>query len=212
MPQTIGVDAPFKERRDDSLSYGVFRINVDSLTAAVRHEASDELTASSSFRQVIAVRGDSQFRLRRNAQRWARLVRRSSLNWSPDGSVKLVAGAARSHVALKQFINLRRYRDRLAGSATGRTVPAFSSTPRFDLAEDDVDCRLALSARPPDETGALTATSFVVPVDFDGSFDAWLPKVSLAYDVTSDLTIGAMVAKSVQSGRHDDTDRHLATG
>ena len=38
MPQTVGVTAPFRERRDQSPIYGIFRINVDSLTAALRHD------------------------------------------------------------------------------------------------------------------------------------------------------------------------------
>ncbi len=118
MPQTIGVDAPFEERRDDSVDYGVFRINVDSLTAAVRHEASDELTAS-----FILSAGDSSARrlaipdfgeTRNEGRDWSG---EAALNWSPDASYKLVAGAARNRVALKQFINLRQ------AIGIGRPVP-----------------------------------------------------------------------------------------
>ena len=202
LPQTIGVDAPFDERRDDSVNYGVFRINVDSLTAAVRHEASDALTAS-----FILSAGDSSARrlaipdfgeTRNDGRDWSA---EAAVNWSPDAPYKLVVGAARSRVALKQFINLRQvsgsvgqFRDRQTG--TGLFVDAsVSITPKTTLTaglryQHDRQVR----------TGALTATSFVVPIDFAGSFEAWLPKVSLAYDVTSNLTIGAMAQKAYNPG------------
>jgi outer membrane receptor protein involved in Fe transport len=61
--------------------------------------------------------------------------------------------------------------------------------------------------------GALTATSFVIPVDFLGTFDAWLPKFTFAYDITPRVRVGAIVQKAynpggttvrVDTGRPDD--------
>ena len=202
MPQTIGVDAPFDERRDDSVGYGTFRINVDSLTASVRHEASDELTAS-----LIVSAGDSSARrlavpdfgeTRNDGRDWSV---EAALNWSPDAPFKLVAGAARNRVALEQFINLRllsgsvgRFRDRQNG--TGLFVDAtISIAPKVTM-NAGVRYQHDRQVR----RGALTATSFVVPVDFDGTFDAWLPKISLSYDVTPELLIGAMAQKAYNPG------------
>lgn len=37
-------------------------------------------------------------------------------------------------------------------------------------------------------------------VDYDESFDAWLPKLSLSYDVNADTTVGAMVSKGYNPG------------
>jgi outer membrane receptor protein involved in Fe transport len=48
--------------------------------------------------------------------------------------------------------------------------------------------------------GALTADSFTVPVDFIGTFDAWLPKLTFAYDVRPDLRVGAMIQKAYNPG------------
>jgi outer membrane receptor protein involved in Fe transport len=48
--------------------------------------------------------------------------------------------------------------------------------------------------------GTLTANSFVVPVDFVGAFDAWLPKFTFAYDVTPKLRVGAMAEKAYNPG------------
>ena len=47
-------------------------------------------------------------------------------------------------------------------------------------------------------TGMATFAS--VPLDYDEVFDAWLPKVSIAYDVTDDVTIGALVNRGYNPG------------
>ena len=56
-PQVVGVTAPFGERRDEGGVYGIFRINVDSLTASVRHEVDANLTAN-----LLFTGGDSKAR------------------------------------------------------------------------------------------------------------------------------------------------------
>lgn len=202
MPQTVGVDAPFDERRDDSVGYGVFRINVDSLTAGIRHEASDELTANlmltagDSLSRRLAIQDFGQ--TRNDGRDWSA---EAVLNWAPEGPFSLVAGASHTHVALKQFINLQllsgsigRFRDWQDGTglfadATFALAPNVTMTAGMRYQRDRQK-----------RVGALTATSFVVPIDFVGIFDAWLPKVSLSYDVTPDLRVGAMAQKAYNPG------------
>jgi outer membrane receptor protein involved in Fe transport len=202
MPQTIGVDAPFEERRDDSVGYGVFRINVDSLTASVRHEASDALTAtlnlsagdSSARRLAVPDFGET----RNDGRDWSA---EAVLNWAPEGQFSLVAGAAHSHVELKQHINLQ-----LLSGSIGRFRDWQDGTGLFADATIEVAPKVTLTAGiryqrdRQKRQGALTATSFVVPVDFVGLFEAWLPKVTLAYDVSPDLRVGAMVQKAYNPG------------
>ena len=95
MPQTVGVDAPFDKRRDDSAEYGVFRINVDSLTAGIRHEASDDLTANlmltagNSKARRLAIRDFGQ--TRNDGRDWSA---EAVFNWSPDGTA---AAGRRAH-------------------------------------------------------------------------------------------------------------------
>ena len=202
MPQTVGIDAPFRERRDDTVGYGVFRINVDSLTAGIRHEASDNLTAN-----LMLTAGDSSARrlaipdfgqTKNNGRDW---TAETVFNWSPEGRFSLVAGASHSHIKLKQFINLQllsgsigRFRDWQDGTglfadATFALAPNVTMTAGMRYQRDRQK-----------RVGALTATSFVVPIDFVGIFDAWLPKVSFSYDVTPDLRIGAMAQKAYNPG------------
>ena len=202
MPQTVGVDAPFRKRRDDTVGYGVFRIDVDSLTAEIRHEASDELmtsvvlTAGDSSSRRLAIRNFGQ--TLNDGRDWSA---EAVLNWAPDGPFSLVAGASHSHIALKQFINLQ-----LLSGSIGRFRDWQDGTGLFADATLAIAPRVTLSAGVryqrdrQKRQGALTATSFVVPIDFVGVFDAWLPKVTMAYDVTPGLRIGAMVQKAYNPG------------
>ncbi len=202
MPQVIGLDAPFEERRDDSVGYGVFRINVDSLTASVRHEASNALTAT-----VILSAGDSRARrlaipdfgeTRNDGRDWSA---EAVLNWAPAATFSLVAGAAHTHVELKQHINLQ-----LLSGSIGRFRDWQDGTGLFADATIAIAAKLMMTAGVryqrdrQKRQGALTATSFVVPVDFVGLFEAWLPKVTLAYDVSPGVRVGAMVQKAYNPG------------
>jgi len=49
-------------------------------------------------------------------------------------------------------------------------------------------------------SGILDAGILAIPLDFDKTFDAWLPKVSLAYEFSPDLTAGLLVQKAYNPG------------
>jgi outer membrane receptor protein involved in Fe transport len=51
-----------------------------------------------------------------------------------------------------------------------------------------------------DRQGRLGPESFGGAIDFDRSFAAWLPKVSLAYDLTSQVTAGVVVQRAYNPG------------
>jgi outer membrane receptor protein involved in Fe transport len=202
MPQIVGVDAPFRERRDDTVGYGVFRINVDSLTAGIRHEASNELaanlmfTAGDSVSRRLAIRDFGQ--TRNDGRDWSA---EAVVNWSPKGPFALVAGASHSHVALKQFINLQ-----LLSGSIGSFRDWQDGTGLFADATVELAPKVTMTAGVryqrdrQKRQGALTATTFIVPIDFVGVFNAWLPKATLSYDVTPDFRIGAMVQKAYNPG------------
>ena len=53
------------------------------------------------------------------------------------------------------------------------------------------------------DTQQRVGTSALIPgtrLDFDGTFDAILPKASIAYDVTEDVTVGALVTRGYNPG------------
>lgn len=201
-PQIVGVTAPFGERRDESGSYGVFRINVDSLTSTIRHQIGSNLTAN-----ILVTAGDSKTRrlaapglgqTRIDGRDWSA---EAIVDWSPKDPLRIVGGISHAHVALKQFIDL----SRLSG-AIGRFRDWQDGTGIF------ADAEIALTSRATatvgiryqrdrqERRGALAADTFSIPVDFIGEFDAWLPKLTFAYDVTSRLRLGALVQKAYNPG------------
>jgi iron complex outermembrane receptor protein len=201
-PQIVGVTAPFSERRDEENGYGVFRVNVDSLTAAVRHEISSELTAN-----LVLTAGDSSARrfaladfgeTTNDSRDWSG---EAIFNWASDGLISAIAGVSRSHVSLKQFINLKR----LSGSI-GRFRDWQDGTGIFADAAIELSSRASMTAGiryqrdRQERRGALTANTFVIPVDFIGTFEEWLPKVTFAYDLTPQLRVGAIVQKAYNPG------------
>lgn len=201
-PQTVGVSAPFRERRDEAVGYGLFRINVDSLTADIRHQVGRHLTAA-----MLLTTGDGKAerfaipgfgRTRSDSRDWSA---EALFDWTPGTSWRVVGGISRTHVELKQFINLS-----LLSGSIGRFRDWQDGTGLFADAEYKLSPRATVTAglryqrdRQKRE-GALTADSFSVPVDFIGTFDAWLPKLTFAYDLTSSLRVGAMVQKAYNPG------------
>ena len=201
-PQTVGVDAPFRRRRDDDAAYGVFRINVDSLTAAVEHElaanlvANAVLTGGNSSARRLAIPGFGQ--ASNNGRDWSA---EAVLNWNPDGPFRIVGGVSHRHAALKQHINLS-----LLSGAIGRFRDWQDGTGIFADATFALSPRITASAGVryqrdrQTRTGALTADTFDIPVDYLGKFDAWLPKFTIAYDVSPTFRVGALVQKAYNPG------------
>jgi len=202
MPQTVAVDAPFRDRKDNDPGYGVFRINVDSLTAQLRQEVNDELDANFTL-----TAGDSSARrlappdfgeTRNKGRDWSA---DAVVTWTPDGPFSLVAGASHGHVKLKQFINLKRlqgsvgrFRDWQDGTGI------FADLTYVPAPKVTVSAGVRYQRDRQERQGALTATAFVVPADFIGTFDAFLPKVTVAYDVSPDLRVGGMIQKAYNPG------------
>ena len=201
-PQIVGITPPLRKRRDEQGGYGVFRINVDSLAGIIRHEASPDLTTSlqltggDSKTRRLAIAGLGQTRI--DGRDWSG---EALVNWSPQESLKIVGGVSRSHVALKQFIDLSllsgsigRFRDRQ------NNMGVFGDLSFAPLPHATVTAGIRYQRDRQNRQGALTATTFEVPVDFVGMFDAWLPKLTFAYDVAPDLRLGAMVQKAYNPG------------
>lgn len=200
-PQVVGLTAPFRKRRDESGLYGTFRINVDSLTAAVRHDAGDLtanaiVTAGDSLAKRLAFPGLGQSRI--EGRDWSvEMV----ANWSPNGPVRLLGGASHRHLALDQFIDLSllsgigRFRDRQDGSGTfGEAI--VSLAPRATLTAG-----LRYQRDSQRRTGSLAAASgSSIDLDYDRTFHAWLPKLSFAYDFTPEFRAGLLVQRAYNPG------------
>jgi len=199
-PQIVQITQPFRKRRDESGFYGTFRINVDSLTAAVRHESGDVvanvlLTAGDSLSRRLAYPGFGQ--TTNDGRDWSG---EAVLNWAPAGPFRVTGGLSHTQVRLKQFIDLSlrsmigSFRDiqdgtGLFGEATYELTRGAKFTAGIRYQRDRQQ-----------RSGILDAGILAIPLDFDKTFDAWLPKVSLAYEFSPDLTAGLLVQKAYNPG------------
>jgi iron complex outermembrane recepter protein len=201
-PQTVGVTAPFRERRDEFGGYGVFRVKVDSLTASLRQEVATGLTANvlltggRSNARRYAIPGFGETRTR--ARDWSG---EAVLNWKGDGPLSAVGGISHLHVGLRQSINLS-----LLSGLRGNFRDAQDGTGLFGEASLKLASRATVTAGlryqqdRQQRQGALVTTAFSVPADFTGKFRAWLPKVSFSYDVSRNWRAGILVQKAYNPG------------
>ncbi len=199
-PQVVPVTVPFHERRDADGFYGTFRVNVDSLTAAMRHEAGQfttnvTLTAGNSLSQRLAYPGYGQARIK--GRDWSG---EAVVNWAGDGPLRAVGGASHTHLALRQFIDLSligalgRFHDAQDGSGV------FGELNATILPGTVVTAGIRYQQDRQNRSGALTTPHGDISLDFDRTFRAWLPKLSLAYDFTPAVRAGILVQKAYNPG------------
>ena len=200
-PQIVGLTFPFRARRDQGGFYGTFRINVDALTATAHqplasHLAADVVvTAGDSDTRRLAFPGLGQADIK--GRDWSA---EAVLNWSPDGPLRAVGGVSRTHLKLRQFIDLSRL------SGIGRFQDAQDSTGVFGEASLTVlpDATLTAGLRYQQDrqkrSGTLGTAAQSIPLDFDRTFHAWLPKLSFAYDFSPAVRAGVLVQRAYNPG------------
>jgi outer membrane receptor protein involved in Fe transport len=196
-PQIVGIGPPFRERRDPGGFYGTFRLNVDALTATAHQPLADDITAD-----VIVTGGVSDARrlafpglgqTKNRARDWSA---EATVNWSPEGSVKVVGGASHTHLTQRQIIDLSvlsgigRFRDEQDGTGVfGEATINFM--PRATL---------TVGMRYQQDRQVRQGTFAAIPLDYDRTFHAWLPKLSLAYDVSPAVRGGVLVQRAYNPG------------
>ncbi len=201
MPQLEGVVAPFEARSDPTPGYGVFSITADSLTATLDHAAAPALdsTTTLSYGEVGVIRF-APTGLGQSTTRSRDFSAESVFRWHPDGPLRLLAGLQHSRSRLDQSIDLS------AVLGPGEFVDAQSSLGFFGEAVLQPSSRLGLTAGlryqrdRQDRRGGFGAANFALPVDFDRTFDAWLPKIALRYAVTPGLNVGVLLQRAFNPG------------
>ena len=124
----------------------------------------------------------------------------SVLRWTPDGPVSAIMGASYRHAGLRQEIDLSqlsgvgRFNDDqdafgLFGEVTWSLTPKLHLTAGLRYQRD--------SQR---RTGALAADDGPIDLDYNRTFHAWLPKLSIAYDVADALRVGLLVQRAYNPG------------
>ena len=200
-PQIEGIRPPFERRQDPIDGYGTFHTRVDAMTASLAYEGGRGLALD-----TVLTRGDS------HATRFAPpglgqsrihsedFSLEAVANWTPEGAMKLVAGASYYHSGLRQFIDLSqlagigRFRDRQASSGLFGEM-SLNLVPRTTLTAG-IRYQRDRQVR----EGALGTRTGSIPLDYRQSFEAWLPKLSLAYDVSPHWRSGILLQRAYNPG------------
>lgn len=200
-PQINGVRRPFRARKDPSATYGVFRTRIDAVTTDLTVPIADRLdgTATVSLGDTrsrrFAPTGLGQARIRnRDASAEARL------NWRPSPSIRASGGVHYLRTKLDQQIDITR-----VGLGIGEFKDVQRSRGLFGEVEATTE-RLTVTAGlryqvdRQDRSGFTGLPNAPVPLDFEKKFDALLPKLSVAYDLSDDIRAGLLVQRAYNPG------------
>jgi len=200
-PQIEGVKAPFEQRRDPSPIYGSFLTNVDAVSATFGWQLSPRLQAT-----AIVAYGDSLIRrlarpgLGRSGTRMTDLSGETVVRWQPSERLRLLGGVHLLDTRLEQELDLASligtgsFTDDQAsfglfGEAALQAMPQIEITTGARY-QSDRQVRL----------GAIGNAFQTLGIDYDGSFEAWLPRLTLTYSPSRDVRLGVMVQRAYNPG------------
>ena len=202
MPGSELIRGPdFRKRQDHSGFASIFRTNVDALTANVGYEFSPAVTAS-----AVVSRGYSNVRrfgllglgqTRIGVKDW---FGETVIRWSPDGPLALVGGVSHARQHLRQHI------EPLLFFGEGQFDDSQRGTGLFGEAQIALWPKASLTAGvryqqdSQRRVGAFGSGNSATDLDFKGTFKAWLPKISLAYDITPSVRAGVLVQRAYNPG------------
>jgi len=200
-PQGEFAEPPYRERRDEHYNIGYILSEVDSLTTLVSYDLSSELQSRTTLSwgkthyQRLAPVGFGQTNVHGNDRSLE-----SVLDWKPAGNVSAIGGIAYQRFKLDQFIDLHAaqfgvgtFTDEqpsagIFGEVTWHPVPRLSVIAGARYQSDRKR-----------REGVMTVTP-VLPLDYDKTSHAFLPKLSIAYDVSDDTRIGVLAQRAYNPG------------
>ncbi len=204
MPQIEGIEAPYKERRNPNATYGIFEINVDSLTGRFAYQPAGgfEARATLSYGNADVRRyptpglGDVVVDARDFSVE-------PVIAWRAPSGLSLSGGLHYTRATLDQTIDLTALTSVLGrgsffdvqnslglfGEGTVPIIPGLSLTTGLRYQQDRQM-----------RQGALTGSRLNLELDYDRTFTVWLPKVSLAWDISPSLRVGALAQRASNPG------------
>ncbi len=191
----------FEDRQDPLPTYGVFNTNVDSLTGVLDFELAPTLKSRTTLswgdaaivRYALPGLGQTQTHSRDFSAE-------SVLNWTPEQPVQLLGGANYLATHLDQFINLSAVLGEGSFNDQQDSLGLFGEIAFRPLAGLSVTAGLRYERDSQDRQGLLGKPGTQFPVDFDQTFDAWLPRVSAAYDIAHGFKIGVLIQRAFNPG------------
>ena len=200
-PQIEGVRQPFEQRRDPLATYGVFRTNIDSLTANLRLQATRDiefattLSAGDAHSRRFAPRGLGETSI--NARD---LSLESSVDWRPVGHLRLRGGLHFHRARLDQLIDVSRLYGIGEFDDLQNSLGLFGETEVVIAGRTRISAGLRYQEDRQQRQGRVTAQGAVHRLSYDESFSDWLPKVSLTHELSDDLSIGVLVQRAYNPG------------
>jgi outer membrane receptor protein involved in Fe transport len=211
-PQFEAVAFPFEKRSSPvpERTVGVMKTNVNSITATLALPLSNSLSA-----QSIVSHGDGLIRrfglpgLGNTRVDTSDYSGETILRWQVGSALKIVGGVHHATLRQRQAIDITGLRigvgsfaDRqrstgLFGEVNWRPRPRLSVTAGLRRQQDAQD-----------RAGQVGPVGPGITVDYGRRFGAWLPKLSLAYDVATDVTLGVLAQRAFNPG---GTTVNLAT-
>lgn len=210
-PQGEAARRPFSDRRDLPCICGYFRDTVDSASALVTYpltsalESRTTLARGTTFFRRFAVHGFGETQIHGRD----RSVE-SVLQWQPGGSLEAIGGIALQRNDLDQAIDLtvtpfgtgvfddRQDSRGFFGEITWRAAPRLSLTGGLRY-QSDRKRRTGVLHTKPD-----------LPLEFDGTDHAFLPKISASYDLNDAVRIGVLIQRAYNPGGVTLEPEHFA--
>jgi outer membrane receptor protein involved in Fe transport len=200
-PQLEGVRPPFRKRRDPVDRYGTFRVRTDTATAVVQGKIAEDFRATSTL--SVGASNARRFALTGFGEAKNRLRDRSLetiLNWSPAAGPQIIGGVSYVGSRLRQDIDLS------LGAGIGAFADKQSSFGAFGegvfepLPGTKVTGGLRFQRDSQKRVGQLGRPELTVRLDYDKTFSAWLPKVSVLKDLGGDTRVGVLLQRAYNPG------------
>lgn len=200
-PQIVGIAAPFRDRRDPFGFYGIFGIRVNALTSVLDLPLSDRLSSTTTFsfgdshvrRYAFPGLGESNSKIRDASVE-------STARWTLSDQIQLTGGVHYLRSRLNQFIDLSAVIGRGDFRDRQHSLGLFSEMAIKPTPSVTITAGARYQTDSQHRTGLLGGSVLQLPIDFDKTFSAFLPKVSIAFDVTPEITAGAFVQRAYNPG------------
>lgn len=218
-PQFEAVRAPFEARRAPlpEPTNGVLRTNVDSVTMLLSYQLTPSLASLTTLSHgdaVVKRFGLPGLGQTRNASKDNSAE--SVLRWNHGSAFKLLGGIHYSTLRQHQLIDITGL-----GVGTGgfddrqRSLGLFSEVTWRPAARLAMTGGLRYQRDNQDREGQVGPVGPGITIQYDQDFQAWLPKISVAYDLGENATLGLLIQRAFNPGgttvnlanlRQDDFD------
>ncbi len=202
MPQVEGIVQPFRGRSNPNATYGIFSVSVDSLTGVFdyRPESGFAITTTASFGDSTVTRF-APTGLGENRILGSDYSIESLIDWSPGGPFRLTGGVHYLGTSLDQTTDLSAALLG-RGSFTDRQQSAgvFGETSLSLSPQLTFTAGLRYQRDRQQRRGGLAGAGTPITLDFDGEYDGWLPKATLACDLSDESRIGLSVQRAYNPG------------